>query len=91
VTLLDRMERTVGEPIENLDVTRIAAGLSQPALIVHDRTDEDVPVDDGLAVAAAWPGAKVLITARYGHRRILVAREVVREVVAFLSDRPSGR
>jgi len=89
--LLDRLERTVGEPIEDLDVARIAAGLNQPALIVHDRTDDDVPVDDGLAVAAAWPGAKVLITQRYGHRRILIAREVVREVVAFLSDRPSGR
>ncbi len=85
----DRVERAVGEPIEGLDLMRIVGGLDQPALIVHDRSDEDVPVADGLAVAATWPGAKLLVTERYGHRRILIAREVVREVVAFLSDRPS--
>jgi hypothetical protein len=41
-------------------------------------------VEDGLSVAAAWPGAKALITERYGHRRILIAGEVVRETVEFL-------
>ncbi len=87
--LLDRVERAVGEPIEQLDLMRIVDGLDLPALIVHDRSDEDVPVGDGLAVASAWPGAKLLLTERYGHRRILIAREVVREVVAFLGDRPS--
>jgi pimeloyl-ACP methyl ester carboxylesterase len=78
------VEREVGEPLEGLDAARIAAGLSHPALVVHDRGDEDIPVGEGLAVAEAWPGARMLVTERYGHRRILIAREVVREVVAFL-------
>jgi pimeloyl-ACP methyl ester carboxylesterase len=84
--LVRRVEREIGEPIENLDIARIAAELRQPALVVHDRSDEEVPVGDGLAVAAAWPGARALITERYGHRRILVAREVVGGVAAFLKD-----
>ena len=46
-------------------------------------------MEDGLAVAAAWPGARTLITQRYGHRRILIAKEVLSEVVAFLKSRPA--
>ncbi len=85
-TLLARMEQVVGEPIKDLDVMDIVAGLHQPALIIHDRTDEEIPLEDGLAVAAAWPGSRLLITDRYGHRRILIAREVVRAVVGFLIE-----
>jgi pimeloyl-ACP methyl ester carboxylesterase len=80
-----RIERVVGEPIDGLDVVRIAREQATPALIVHDRGDEEIPVEDALAVAAAWPGAKPLITRRYGHRRILIAGEVVRQTVEFLS------
>jgi pimeloyl-ACP methyl ester carboxylesterase len=76
--------RKVGVPVESLDLTILAAQANCPALVVHDRSDDDIPVGDGLAVAAAWPGAKSLITERYGHRRILIAKEVVQEVVAFL-------
>ena len=84
------VEREIGEPIEPLDVTRLAARMSRPALIVHDRGDDEIPVDEGLPVAASWPGAKVLVTERYGHRRILLAKEVVREVVGFLKAEGSG-
>lgn len=81
---LRRVERAVGEPVEGLDLVRIAGGLKTPALIVHDRGDREMPLAQGLAVAAAWPGSKTLITERFGHRRIMIAKEVVREVVAFL-------
>ncbi len=78
------VEREVGEPIDALDIVQMAATLSLPVLVVHDRGDDEIPIEDGLAVASAWPGAKTLITSRYGHGRILIAKEVVREVVAFL-------
>ncbi len=78
------VEQEVGEPIGTLDVVQMAAEMKHPVLVVHDQGDEDIPVEDGRAVASAWPGAKLLITERYGHRRILIAKEVIREVVAFL-------
>lgn len=82
-----RVGREVGAPLTGLDVARFAAELTTPALIVHDRGDKEIPVEDGLAVAANWPGARSLITDRYGHRRVLIAGEVVNAVVAFLSGR----
>lgn len=83
-----RVEGFVAEPIADLDLIRIVARRAQPALIVHDRGDEEVPLADGQILADAWPGAQFLMTDRYGHRRILIAREVVRAVVAFMSGQP---
>ncbi len=81
-----RVEQEVGESVDQLDVTRIAPGLTVRALVVHDKNDKEIPVADGLAVAAAWNGAEVLITERFGHRRIMIAGEVLRAVVEFLGS-----
>ncbi len=67
-----------------MDVTQIVPHLATPALVVHDRTDKEIPLAEGLAVAAAWPGATMLVTERFGHRRIMLAGEVVQAVVEFL-------
>jgi pimeloyl-ACP methyl ester carboxylesterase len=70
----------------DLDLPHTVAGLSTPALVVHDRNDKEIPVEDGLALAAAWPGARTLITQGYGHRRIMIAPEVVSAIVAYLTE-----
>ena len=61
--------------------------LATRALVIHDRNDKEIPLEDGLAVAAGWKGAAMLITERFGHRRIMLASEVVQAVVAFLRSR----
>ncbi len=84
------VEEIVGVPLDSLDITRLAPRLAQPALIVHDRGDEEIPVEEGMAVAATWPTSKLLLTERYGHRRLLLAKEVIAEVVDFLGGDPVG-
>ncbi len=79
------VEREVGEGVEFMDVTQIVPRLTTPALVVHDRNDKEIPLEEGLAVAAAWTGATMLVTERFGHRRIMLAGEVVQAVVEFLS------
>jgi pimeloyl-ACP methyl ester carboxylesterase len=85
--LVRLVERELGEPVESLDVVRIARGLTTRALVVHDANDKEIPLEDGLAVAAAWKGAQMMVTERYGHRRIMIAADVVRAVVEFLKKR----
>ncbi|MGH7518003.1 MAG: alpha/beta fold hydrolase [Gemmatimonadales bacterium] len=63
---------------------RMARALSQPALILHDRDDTDVPVVDAQAIAAAWPGARLVVTQGLGHRGVLRSSEVVHYLLEFL-------
>jgi pimeloyl-ACP methyl ester carboxylesterase len=78
------VEREVGEDVEFMDVTQIVRGLTTRALVVHDRNDKEIPLEEGLAVAAAWKGSTLRVTERFGHRRIMLAGEVVQAVVEFL-------
>lgn len=80
------IEHHAGGPIDQFDVANVASGLRQPALVIHDRTDKEVPFAEGEAVAAAWPGAEFIVTEGLGHRRIMFAREIVDHVVRFLSQ-----
>lgn len=81
------IERRVGVRMDDLDVPGFAPGLRTPALLVHDRADREVPFEDGAAIAAAWPGARLVPTERLGHRRILREPAVVSEVTSFVLDR----
>ena len=68
----------------DLDVTRLAAGLETPLLILHDQADPTVPWAEGAAIAAAWPGAEFVTTTGLGHRDIVRDPDVVVRTVAFL-------
>ncbi len=58
-----------------------------PLLIFHDRRDAKVPLGDGRAIAAAWPGALLVTTQGLGHHKILRSAEVIGRTVSFF--RPS--
>lgn len=93
--VIDRLrsnsERRLGFSWNELDVTRLAAGLPQPLLVLHDRHDDEVAVTDGRAIAAAWRGARLVETEGLGHMRILRDPGVVSEAAAFAAaDAPEA-
>ena len=69
---------------EELHIPTLARGLTPPALIIHDRQDDDVPYAHGEEIARAWPGAELYTTSGLGHRAILRNPEVIRRTVSFL-------
>jgi hypothetical protein len=81
------LEARVGVTPDELDPSRFAAELPLAALVVHDRDDGEVPWTEGVAIAAAWPGAELVTTHRLGHRRILRDPAVVARVTGFLEAR----
>lgn len=83
-----RIQLRVGRTFDDLHTERLAGTMSRPLLVVHDRGDRVVPVGEGEAVAAAWPGAALLITKGLGHQRILRDPNVVREVAGFVGGEP---
>jgi pimeloyl-ACP methyl ester carboxylesterase len=82
--------RRTGVSIEQLQVHRHLPALSQPALIVHDLDDADVPWGEGERYAQFWPGARLFTTQGLGHRRVLDAPEVIEAALAFLRGEQVG-
>src|SRR5512138_896487 len=99
--VLGRMKRGLGQEFgmawEEFDVISAARSTSASLLVFHDREDRDVPVTDGEASVAAWPGAELVLTKALGHRRIVHDPSVVSRAVDFLtsardqSPRPAQR
>lgn len=86
-----RSERRLGLLWAELDVTRLARGLEQPLLVIHDADDAEVPVGDGRAIADAWRGARLVETAGLGHVRMLRDPAVVAQAAAFAAqDAPAA-
>jgi pimeloyl-ACP methyl ester carboxylesterase len=81
-----RSERRLNLRWEELNVVRLAAGLAQPLLVLHDRDDAEVPAEDGRAIATAWSGARFVETAGLGHNRIVRDPGVVETAVAFIEE-----
>jgi pimeloyl-ACP methyl ester carboxylesterase len=79
--LLKSVEVRAGVPAAELDPLVLAPRLSAELLVVHDEKDREVPLAAGAALAAAWPGARLVVTSGLGHNRLLGDREVVATVV----------
>ena len=56
---------------------------AQPALIVHDLDDREVPWGDGECYARLWPDARLLTTTGLGHNRVVNAPDVIEQALKF--------
>jgi len=81
-----RVESRLGIRWSELRVLTLARSIETPLFLVHDRGDAEVPWEDGAALAAAWPGARLLTTTGLGHRRILREPSVVAAAVGFVAE-----
>lgn len=80
----DWLLRRTGVSVEQLQVHRRLPALGQPALIVHDLDDTDVPWGEGERYAQYCSGARLYTTQGLGHRRVLDAPEVIDAALAFV-------
>lgn len=81
-----RSERRLGLGWAELNLPAFAGSLDVPALILHDTEDTEVPLADGVAIAAAWPGARLVTTTGLGHYRLLRDPAVAARAVEFLAE-----
>lgn len=84
------LHRRTGVTVDALDLRRRLPALGQPALIVHDLDDADVPWGEGERYAVCWPGARLLTTQGLGHRRVLAEPAVIDAALAFVRGKPVG-
>lgn len=83
--LVGLIEQKFGRTVwEDLSTVEVAKRLHVDAVVVHDREDRQVPIEQGCAVADALDADHV-ITEGLGHARILVDQQVIDAVVAHLA------
>jgi pimeloyl-ACP methyl ester carboxylesterase len=81
-----RFARRGGFTWDQLEVPAVAPGLKAALRVFHDAEDREVPIAEGEAIVAAWPGAELHRTEGLGHRRILKSPEVQAKAVSFLAQ-----
>ena len=73
-----------GKTPEDFSSSLLAMDLIQPALIVHDRNDQDTQYQYSEKLHRAWQGSKLMLTNGLGHS--LKSNEVLQTILAFLAS-----
>ena len=88
---LRRLEKHYGSDIGiQISAEENVAGLSIPALIIHDVDDTEVPWEQGERLAQAWPESHFTKTQGLGHRRSLRDSATIEKAVNFITDGTTG-
>jgi pimeloyl-ACP methyl ester carboxylesterase len=69
--------------LPSVELTGVAPRLETSGLIIHDRSDREVPFLSAQSLHRAWPGSELMATEGLGHRRLLADRAVVEKAVRF--------
>jgi pimeloyl-ACP methyl ester carboxylesterase len=80
-----QLERIAHRRIADFTAAKLLAATGRPALVLHDRGDEEVAFRCAEEIAAACPAAELVGFDGLGHRNILFAPPVIRAALAFLS------
>lgn len=72
--------------MEDFASSNSVKNISQPILIVHDEDDKDVPISCAYAIEKNAKNAKLLITKKLGHRKILNNEVVLESIVEFVKS-----
>ncbi len=88
--MFERFETRLGVRLADLTPQALAPALGIPALVVHDRADDEVPWEEGERYARYWPGARLLTVTGAGHHRIAAAPDTIEATLRFLRGGSPG-
>lgn len=63
---------------------------AQPALVIHDLEDREVPWGEGEYYARHWPDARLLTTNGLGHNRVVDDASVIEQALRFVQGERIG-
>lgn len=89
--MIARLEERYSVPFEELDARLDATKLAGRLLVVHDKDDPVVSVEQGRAIAELAPRGSFMETTGLGHRAILRAQPVVEAIAAFVAEGTRSR
>jgi pimeloyl-ACP methyl ester carboxylesterase len=81
-----RFTKKFGRSARDISVAAAAPHVRMPVLVIHDDGDTVAPIAQGLALAAAIPGATLYRTQGLGHSGALRDPAIIERVVNFLKE-----
>jgi len=84
--LLARVEAIAGERLGRLNARALGPAMKVQVLVIHDRRDREVALEEGAEVARTAADGRLLVTEGLGHRRILKDPGVAAAAARFLVD-----
>ena len=79
------IENAVGQPTQALSTASNVRELVCEGLIIHDKSDREVPYEDAVEIAKNWKSSRLFSTEGLGHRAIIRQPAVWKEVADFLA------
>ncbi len=86
--MVTRIESQFGVDWEDMVVEKLVPAKGPKVMVVHDDSDDDIPMEHVTRVGAAWGVHDHIITKGLGHRGPLRDESVIRRVVEFLGGKP---
>jgi pimeloyl-ACP methyl ester carboxylesterase len=83
--MLVELAKRIGE-LGALELGKLRLGPDTAALVLHDRSDREVPFEHGAELAAAWPGTRFVALDGLGHRKLLSDEGVVQLATSFAAE-----
>ena len=89
--LKKKLEHRFGASLwDQVEGTALVRDLALPVLIVHDREDPQVPLQDSELLVSTWENARLIATEGLGHGRTMRDERVISEAVSFLHENTIG-
>lgn len=85
VKMRESFEKEHQMNMESFSAYVAAKDVKVPVLVVHDKQDEDVPYSASENIHKHLDNSELLLTENLGHRKILGDKEVINNIVSFIS------
>ncbi|MDG1965806.1 MAG: alpha/beta fold hydrolase [Flavobacteriaceae bacterium] len=82
--MLGYFTKLTGKKVQELSGELSAQAIRAKTLVIHDRNDKEVQVEDSIDIAKNLKNGQLILTEGLGHRRILRDEMVINELVNFL-------
>ena len=82
--IVSNLKKIHGDDFDSYSAPNLAARNTIPALVFHDRNDNDTPIAMGRSVGKNLTNGTFIETRGLGHRRILRDPEVLKQIYQFL-------
>ncbi len=82
--MIGYFNKLTGKKVQELSGELSAQAIRAKTLVIHDRNDKEVQVEDSIDIAKNLKNGQLILTEGLGHRRILRDEMVINELVNFL-------